>query len=47
LVKSLHSASFASAIRVNSKAYYLLAFIQACFPGISPCVMATCTGTAM
>jgi hypothetical protein len=25
------------------KAYYLLAYIRACSPGINPCVTATCT----
>jgi hypothetical protein len=35
----------ASAIRV--KANYLLAYIRACAPGISPCVTAKCTLTAI
>jgi hypothetical protein len=42
--KELASAIWVTAIE---KAYYLLAYIRACAPGISPCVTATCTGAAM
>jgi|694.fasta_scaffold132075_1 hypothetical protein len=47
-VPEIQGVELASAIRKKQlKAYYLLAYIRACTPGISPCVTATCTGAAM
>jgi hypothetical protein len=41
--KELAGAILVKAIK---KAYYLLAYIQACASSVSPCVTATCTGAA-
>ncbi len=49
-VPNSQGKELSSAIQVKvikSLLLYLLAYIQACAPGISPFVMATCTGAAM